>query len=652
MKQHSEINYIFKKTMISNSRKNNKVKSTNYKTKTAPSSTFTQSQSYNNLLFNSSNLLKKSKRNEPLQIIKESPRSPDIKNRILLNTKPPINKHQSSFISMLNANFKNNQSSEIKKERLHSGGLVLSLVKEKDEDLKIYTKKVKRKTSKVIHRNKKRQALSNNNYYNNSLINGLNLTSSTHNSSTEIFKKKKIILPLFFRKRDLSNDSIRNKTKFKREIKLITIMKPNTSNITDPNLTKTNILTKKEESKILQDLPTYSQQVISLFKRDSEYKSKKIPASKEIEQPLLVADENISIISPKSIPYTKQIYTNKYISTLFQLSQKSYKCSYTLLSFLSNNDLFHLSIVNKIFYTITLDKIRKIIMEKILQTKHVIHNNIWQKMKSYSVLSMSSNISKVYLTNVFKRSSYFEEIKKDLCRTIPNDIYFKKDASHYKMLFALLNAYSNFNPKIGYAQGLNFITAKLFQKFPNEIDSFIFIDAIFTKLKFESVLGVNNSIQKHMTIINHLLEEYIPSMYNYFISIGINHELFTANWLITLFSNCCDSDLLFIIWDFIFVYEWKFLYLFMISILKFNRNIILKMQNCDFPLFAKNIMRSKSFRENFTKIISNTFDLMSKKEWNTYGFSEEKSLEETSISQEDVVDIDTDDEIVYNSIEQ
>ena len=158
MKQHSEINYIFKKTIISNSRKNNKVKSTNYKTKTVPSSTFTQSQSYNNLLFNSSNRLKKSKRNEPLQIIKESPRSPDIKNRILLNTKPPINKHQSSFISMLNANFKNNQSSEIKKERLHSGGLVLSLVKEKDEDLKIYTKKVKRKTSKVIHRNKKRQA--------------------------------------------------------------------------------------------------------------------------------------------------------------------------------------------------------------------------------------------------------------------------------------------------------------------------------------------------------------------------------------------------------------------------------------------------------------------------------------------------------------
>ena len=346
MKQHSEINYIFKKTIISKSRKNNKVKSTNYKTKTVPSSTFTQSQSYNNLLFNSSNLLKKSKRNEPLQIIKESPRSPDIKNRILLNTKPPINKHQSSFISMLNANFKNNQSSEIKKERLHSGGLVLSLVKEKDEDLKIYTKKVKRKTSKVIHRNKKRQALSNNNYYNNSLINGLNLTSSTHNSSTEIFKKKKIILPLFFRKRDLSNDSIRNKTKFKREIKLITIMKPNTSNITDPNLTKTNILTKKEESKILQDLPTYSQQVISLFKRDSEYKSKKIPASKEIEQPLLVADENISIISPKSIPYTKQIYTNKYISTLFQLSQKSYKCSYTLLSFLSNNVVINPSLLS------------------------------------------------------------------------------------------------------------------------------------------------------------------------------------------------------------------------------------------------------------------------------------------------------------------
>ena len=166
-------------------------------------------------------------------------------------------------------------------------------------------------------------------------INRLNLTSSTHNSSTEIFKKKKIILPLF-RKRDLSNDSIRNKTKFKREIKLITIMKPNTSNITDPNLTKTNILTKKEESKILQDLPTYSQQVISFFKRDSEYKSKKIPASKEIEQPLLVADENISIISPKSIPYTKQIYTNSgYFYTLCQIL--ICKLSYLIIWFIQHS---------------------------------------------------------------------------------------------------------------------------------------------------------------------------------------------------------------------------------------------------------------------------------------------------------------------------
>ena len=69
MKQHSEINYIFKKTIISNSRKNNKVKSTNYKTKTVTSSTFTQSQSYNNLLFNSSNLLKKSKRKDRKSVV-------------------------------------------------------------------------------------------------------------------------------------------------------------------------------------------------------------------------------------------------------------------------------------------------------------------------------------------------------------------------------------------------------------------------------------------------------------------------------------------------------------------------------------------------------------------------------------------------------
>ena len=616
---NQKILFIFKKNRSSSTNKSSSSKTNKAKFKSITSKRIKQ--------FN---------KDKPLQIIKESPRSPNNYNK-----KNYVKNKSSSLISMIKYHFTETQ----RKERIQSGNLILSTVKEKiEEDKERKYEEAKNshnnntKISKIIYRNKIRQIHSGNNYhYNNSfLFPGLNNTSLNHNSTSEIFKKKNIEIPFKIKKRDLSNDAL-HKKQYNKGMKLIQFSKLSEGN-TSIQMTKKKLNTTSKDDRI-----------VSLYKRKRENLIANKIIHKDItghnilsDQGLLVPDENISIISPKSIPYTKQIYSNNYLSLFFQsFLQQSYNISSHFLAFLGYQDLFNLSLVNKNFYFLTLEKIREVTTNKILNNKGNIRKKIWEKLKNFSRLSQVDNITKEYISNVLNKSEYFDIIKKDIYRTVPNSN--KKEVSKLKMLFSLLNAYANFNREIGYAQGMNFITEKLFSKYNSETEMFIILDSIINKLKLESVLGLSNTLEKHMTIISHLIEEYIPSVYRYFIKTKLNHEIMTANWIITLFSNSCNNDLLFIIWDFILVYEWKFIYLFTISIIKYHKKKILVLNNSNFSIFSKNILRSQFFYDNFKKIISLTFDLMNKKEWTLI----KSNCESTTIEDEeldDIVNIVSDDD--------
>lgn len=610
-KGNHKILFLFKKNRSSSTNKNNTNKINKFQFKPI-----------------TSKQIKQFSNNKPLQIIKESPRNPHSYNK-----KNYVKNKPSSLIDKIKHDFNEKQC----KERIQSGNLMLSTVKEIIEEDKERKKcQNNTKITKIIYRNKIRQIHSGNNYhYNYSfLFSPPNNTFLNHNSTSDIFKKK-IQVPFKIKKRDLSNDAL-HKKQYNKGMKLIKFTKLSEGNKSVQTVKKKLSSTSKDD------------RIISLYKRKRENLITNKILYKEIkghnilgDQGLLVPDENVSIISPKSIPYTKQIYTNNYLSDLFQsFLQQSYNISSHFLSFLGCQDLFNLSLVNKNFYFLTLEKIREVIINKILNNKGNIRKKIWEKLKNFSKLPQVDNINKEYIENVFHNSKYFDIIKKDICRAVPSPN--KKEEGQLKVLFSLLNAYANFNIEIGYAQGMNFITEKLLFKYSSEIDTFIILDSLINKLKLESVLGVKNTLEKHMTIISHLIEEYIPSIYRYFIQTKLTHEIMTANWIITLFSNSCNNDLLFIIWDFILVYEWKFIYLFIISIIKYHKKKILVLNNTNFSIFSKDILRSPFFYENFKKIISLTFDLMNKKEWTLIKSNSEPTTTEDE-ELDDIVNIESDD---------
>ena len=320
-----------------------------------------------------------------------------------------------------------------------------------------------------------------------------------------------------------------------------------------------------------------------------------------------ITDENIFIHQPKSINYTKQIYTNNYISLLFQFLFNSSKITNNVLSFLDNTDLFHLSITNKKLHDITISKIRTIITNKILSSKHNIHEQIWKFLLTKTTLTFPE---KTYIINSSHKSIYYDEIEKDIARM--------KDLSPTlsTKLFNILNTYSNYNKNIGYAQGLNFIIVTLLSKYINEINVFTAINSIVNLLSFESVIGTEHTLNLHMDIIDKLIKELLPEFYNFLAHNGFNHEVFTANWLITLFSNAIDdNEQLFIIWELIFIFKWDFIYVFIVNIVKCLGKEIDEENIYELSVKIKRILKGNVFKNNFEKIITNTITMMNSTKW-------------------------------------
>lgn len=341
-----------------------------------------------------------------------------------------------------------------------------------------------------------------------------------------------------------------------------------------------------------------------------------------------VADENAQIFSLKIMKYNKGPYTNQVISQKMNEIFSIDKVVETILSYLSEKNIFYLSIVNSFYYKSMIKIIYKIILRKLIQYKNLnntskIIEKIWKKKDLLNIsnnniinkISTNKNLNEILL-NLSKK--YDSDIIKDLSRTFPNENNFINDSANMDKLFNVLKIYSNNNSKIGYAQGMNFIVAKLLLFFQNEKDTFIYLDALFNKLNMEHVIGINNDLKTKMNIIQFLLNKYCLDVVKYLENKKINHEIFTAGWIITLFSkNFKENGILMNIWNFAIIFGWKFIYLFIISVILVYKSKFMNLELYGFTQFMKDIFITNNFKEKFDEIIQITFDFMS--QWkNTY----------------------------------
>ena len=342
-----------------------------------------------------------------------------------------------------------------------------------------------------------------------------------------------------------------------------------------------------------------------LTKSNSDIHYKRVIKREKQQNNLLNQNEEESETEEINIESEKNISRYLYKKNVIQI----------IVVFCDGESFNKFCLLNKKIYKILKPKIyEKIKIMVNINNKFNYNSKIKRKFINFSPLSKLSPVllQKKYLDLLYeKNNTYDVEIRKDLTRTFPDNILFKYGGNYYNKLYHLLTAYSNYNKNIGYVQGLNFLAANIIYLFESEVEEFVFLDALIKKYDFDNLLGVSSdSLSKKLESITNYINKKLPKVSEYFYSIKLNFEIFTTNWVLTLFANSMDKKFLFYVWDFMIIFGWKFLKCFIVAVLKNFEQIILGYPQHQLNVLMKNIMKSDEFNLKFKSIVSESIEYM------------------------------------------
>ena len=281
-----------------------------------------------------------------------------------------------------------------------------------------------------------------------------------------------------------------------------------------------------------------------------------------------------------------------------------------ILYFFDVKSIIILSSINKDFYKNFRSIYYKTILNKIYKNKNI-------KLIKKLNISLIKSVSVQYKSDIYKKTSnqtpYLDIILNDIDRTFPKDSKFRKDGKNYKKLYNILTKYSNYNKDIGYAQGLNFLFANALLLYDNEKDAFFYIDGMIKKFKLKKFFAEKNSkLIEEISKFSKILKKYTPEIVEFFEKKCIYHEFFSTGWILTLFSNSMEPKNLFVCWNFMNIFGWKFFFSFVIQILRFYKLTIFGTNENELSHLMKNLLKEKRFDDDLPNILKNTFNFMEK----------------------------------------
>lgn len=476
-----------------------------------------------------------------------------------------------------------------------------------------FNESLARKNNNII-KNKNKD---NNKFYNKTSLN----TADTKSSNEETEENEKIRIPKKTQNKIIFHKKIREKHPVKKEIprKIESIIKNNL-------ISQAEELIKSQRNNSPKNFETTRN---DLFNNDSNNFSNTTPLQNKMKMFLRKDKKTITKIvkeedqltlddSPLDIPNSKiPLFVSKLIPTgLFSQLKNNFELKKFILSYLDPKSLLKISknITHEFDSFIKL-KICDFFIHKILYDKDR------EEFKSFikkSVFKYSSipiyDLQNIYVDNLYESSNsnkkYLEDIEKDLTRTFPLDETFKKGKENLKKLSHLLTAYANFNRKIGYAQGLNFLVGNCIFLFNTEKEVFIFVDGMINKFNLINLYGVSNDLKRKVDLIGMQIKKALPELCHFFEYNLLNHEFFTANWVLTLFSCHMNREHLFIVWDFMIVFGWKFFDNFIIEVLQKYWKKIISCEPAKLSSLMKNLFKSPDFAQDFNNIVTCTMDKM------------------------------------------
>lgn len=173
-------------------------------------------------------------------------------------------------------------------------------------------------------------------------------------------------------------------------------------------------------------------------------------------------------------------------------------------------------------------------------------------------------------------------IIKDIDRTFPKCTFFKeKYGGGQRQLYKVLVNYSKYNKKVGYVQGMGFITALLLT-YMDEERAFFMLHALMKKRELEGLyLPGFPELNKKLYVLLNLEKKYIPKVYNVFKKFEVIPFSYASEWFLCLFSRSLRFNALVRIFDTFFLEGYKIIYRFSLAFLKTKEQQLLECTGLD-----------------------------------------------------------------------
>lgn len=196
------------------------------------------------------------------------------------------------------------------------------------------------------------------------------------------------------------------------------------------------------------------------------------------------------------------------------------------------------------------------IYEILLMTKN--NNNKRSK-------ELYKNLLKIKDQSLDNNGDNLRQIKKDTTRTYPSNILIKQKDRILYQLENVLKAFSNYDNRIKYCQGMNFIVGFFLYHCEEYIAFWLFVSLIeeydLRILFMENFPG----LKLHVKRLEEILKNEYPLYWESFEELGVKVEFFLVEWLFSLFSSLIPLELQMEFFKGFFSQGWLFFYKMCIS---------------------------------------------------------------------------------------
>lgn len=211
-----------------------------------------------------------------------------------------------------------------------------------------------------------------------------------------------------------------------------------------------------------------------------------------------------------------------------------------------------------------------------------LRGEIWMKISGADKFKQGrENLYNELITKINKNELYQipdeDIIIKDMNRTFPKNLMFmNKLGDGQRKLFRVLSCFSSYNKKIGYVQGMSFITAFFLSYLSEE-------NAFWMLLNYMKNYGLQDlyyrefpGLKKNLFVLLKLMQKLLPDIYNILTKNEIYPTIYASSWYLTIFTNILSFENVLRIMDCFFYEGIKIIHRISLGILALNRDAILK----------------------------------------------------------------------------